>query len=69
VLGHATVSITLDTYSHATPPMQKEAAALIAGLMFAGTTEPIPGQVPASPCRRCRERSCYFVNGALGLLG
>ena len=36
-LGHATVSITLDTYSHAIPAMQEEAAALIAGLVFAVT--------------------------------
>jgi integrase len=28
-LGHATVSITLDTYSHAIPAMPEEAAALI----------------------------------------
>jgi integrase len=35
-LGHATVSVTLDTYSHAIPAMQEEAAALIAGLVFAG---------------------------------
>jgi len=34
-LGHATISITLDTYSHATPALQEEAAALIAGLVFA----------------------------------
>ena len=34
-LGHATVSITLDTYSHAIPAMQEEAAALIAGLVLA----------------------------------
>jgi integrase len=34
-LGHATVSITLDTYSHTIPAMQEEAAALIAGLVFA----------------------------------
>jgi len=34
-LGHATVSITLDTYSHAIPAMQEEAAALIADLVFA----------------------------------
>ena len=33
-LGHATVSITLDTYAHAIPAMQEEAAALIAGLVF-----------------------------------
>ena len=41
-LGHATVSITLDTCSYAIPAMQEEAAALIAGLVFAGT-----GAVPA----------------------
>ncbi len=34
-LGHATVSITLDTYSHAIPAMQEEAAALIAELVLA----------------------------------
>jgi len=33
-LGHATISITLDTYSHAIPAMQEEAAALIAELVF-----------------------------------
>jgi hypothetical protein len=33
-LGHATVSITLDTCSHAIPAIQEEAAALIAGLVF-----------------------------------
>jgi integrase len=35
-LGHATVSITLDTYSHAIPAMQEEAAERIAGLVAAG---------------------------------
>jgi integrase len=39
-LGHATVSITLDTYSHAIPAMQEEAAALIAGLVLAGEAAP-----------------------------
>jgi integrase len=34
-LGHATIAITLDTYSHAIPAMQEEAAVLIAGLVFA----------------------------------
>jgi integrase len=33
-LGHATIAITLDTYSHAIPAMQEEAAALIAGLVL-----------------------------------
>jgi hypothetical protein len=32
-----TASITLDTYSHAIPAMQEEAAALIAGLVFAAS--------------------------------
>jgi integrase len=36
-LGHATISITLDTYSHAIPALQEAAAALIAGLVFAET--------------------------------
>jgi hypothetical protein len=35
VLSHVTISITLDTYSHAIPAMQEEATALIAGLVFA----------------------------------
>jgi integrase len=34
-LGHATVAITLDTYSHAVPAMQEEAAVRIAELVFA----------------------------------
>jgi integrase len=32
-LGHATIAITLDTYSHAIPAMREEAEALIAGLV------------------------------------
>jgi integrase len=31
-LGHANITITLDTYSHVTPTMQAEAAATVAGL-------------------------------------
>ena len=30
-VGHSTISITLDTYSHAIPALQEAAAALIAG--------------------------------------
>ncbi len=33
-LGHSTVSITLDTYSHAVPAMQEEAAERIAAVVF-----------------------------------
>ena len=39
-LGHATVAITLDTYSHAIPALQEEAAERIAGLVFAETHNP-----------------------------
>jgi integrase len=34
-LGHATIAIALGTHSHAIPATQEEAAALIAGLVFA----------------------------------
>ena len=37
-LGHATISITLDVYSHAMPTMQREAAAQVAALIYGGTT-------------------------------
>jgi integrase len=33
-LGHSTISVTLDTYSHAIPAMQEEAAAKVAALVF-----------------------------------
>lgn len=33
-LGHASISITLDTYSHAIPAMQEDAASLVASLVF-----------------------------------
>jgi integrase len=33
-LGHSTVSLTLDVYSHAVPHMQKDAAEQIARVMF-----------------------------------
>jgi hypothetical protein len=55
-LGQATISITLDTYSHAIPAMQKEEAALIAGLVFAGALKQLHPQEPhAPPCPRPQE--------------
>lgn len=33
-LGHSSIAITMDTYSHAIPAMQEEAAEQIAGLVF-----------------------------------
>ena len=35
-LGHATVAITLDVYSHSIPSLQEEAATMIAGVIFGG---------------------------------
>jgi integrase len=32
-LGHATIGITLDTYSHAIPAMHEDAAAQVAALI------------------------------------
>ncbi|MFH0914899.1 MAG: tyrosine-type recombinase/integrase, partial [bacterium] len=33
-LGHATITITLDTYSHAIPALEEEAAAKVASLFM-----------------------------------
>ena len=33
-LGHSTVSMTLDTYSHAIPSMEEDAAVKVAALVF-----------------------------------
>lgn len=38
-LGHASITITLDTYSHAIPAMQETAASLVASLVFADADE------------------------------
>lgn len=35
-LGHSSVSITLDTYSHAIPAMEETAASLVAALVLGG---------------------------------
>ncbi|MGH3763933.1 MAG: hypothetical protein ACRDS0_20685 [Pseudonocardiaceae bacterium] len=40
-LGHATVGITLGTYSHVAEGMQADAAALVAGLMTTGVSNPL----------------------------
>jgi integrase len=36
-LGHSTIAITLDIYSHVIPAMQEEAAAMIARPVIAGS--------------------------------
>lgn len=40
-MGHSTVGITLGTYSHVTEGMQADAAALIAGMMTTGVSNPL----------------------------
>jgi integrase len=34
ILGHSSITMTLDLYSHAVPSMQKDATALVAGLIY-----------------------------------
>jgi hypothetical protein len=51
-LGHASITITLDTYSHAIPAMQETAASLVASLVFADEAETGPSRSPA------RSRGC-----------
>lgn len=36
-LGHASIALTLDTYSHAIPAMQDDAAAKVAALVLGGS--------------------------------
>lgn len=38
-LGHASVTITLDTYSHAIPALQETAATLVASLVFGSSSD------------------------------
>lgn len=47
-LGHSSVSITLDIYSHAIPAMQETAASLIAALVL-GDTTPTPPLTAGKP--------------------
>jgi integrase len=37
-LGHSSISLTLDTYSHAIPALQEEAVETVAGLIFGSAT-------------------------------
>jgi integrase len=37
ILGHSSIAITLDTYSHVIPSMSEEAADTVAALVFGGS--------------------------------
>jgi integrase len=45
MLGHASVAITLDIYSHVLPDMQQDAAAIMGHLLSAGNNGAAAGQV------------------------
>jgi len=52
MLGHATIALTLDTYSHVIPSLQQEAASVVAAAVLgpAASTPPQPppkGQIGA----------------------
>ena len=42
-LGHASVVLTLDTYSHVLPTMQEDAAAKLAAVVYGGSSFPQAG--------------------------
>jgi integrase len=49
ILGHASIGITLDTYSHAVPGLQESAAETVAALVFGGMVtndRPTTGRLP-----------------------
>ena len=63
-LGHSSVMLTLDTYSHVTPAMDHAAAELIAGLVPPATELPLArcepraeGQDPGQEEKRQKARS------------
>lgn len=41
-LGHASITLTLDTYSHVLPGMQAESALKLEAMLFKSSTEPEP---------------------------
>ena len=63
----ATVSITLDTYSHADPAMQEEAAALIADWCSRARRTSPPAAETATPTLLKRVHCRYRLSVAKGL--
>ncbi len=53
MLGHSTVAITLDLYSHSTEPMRREAADILEGVVRGACNELLSScrQAPAGPGR------------------
>jgi integrase len=54
-LGHATVALTLDVYSHVTPTMQREAAATVAAILAgpgSGVADGLQDSPPEAPAVR-----------------
>ena len=43
-LGHSSIAVTIDLYSHAVPGLQREAAGVIGDLIFGGTGPFVGGE-------------------------
>src|SRR3546814_15756376 len=73
-LGHSTIAITIDTYSHAIPSLDADAAAIVASKPFGDSdgcathgastsSRGLPRTIPIGPPRQigrasCREQVC-----------
>jgi site-specific recombinase XerD len=55
-LGHASVKVTLDTYSHVTPGMQRGAVARVAGLLLDGTDLAVSSLLADEPAVSSKEQ-------------
>ena len=53
-LGHSSVMLTLDTYSHVTPAMDHSAANLIAGLVNPNAPVPLAVRLPLTDSKIIR---------------
>jgi integrase len=55
-LGHASVKVTLDTYSHVTPGMQRGAVARVAGLFLDGADATVSRLLEDEPAAGSEEQ-------------
>jgi hypothetical protein len=62
-LGHSTIALTLDIYSHVIPAMQEEGVALIAGLVFAGKRS-----APLAASQKCSGITATVQRGIMDVL-
>jgi len=65
LLGHANVSVTLDTYSHVSPVLHEEAALTIGGLVFDVAPSRTPKRRTKQPSRRSSASAQLSLDEAL----